>query len=155
MQAVQQVVEGLDAMHQAEFPHQHSEPPAQPQFDEFYHAGGSTTHFDNYTTTPQLPLLRIPEIPGLSYNHENSPWPKSAFESIYSTQPDGPQNIPQRASIGRSASMAQTVDKTSCRHTEQEWESQKELIHHLYITEDSTVKNVRTTLSRDWGFEAT
>ncbi|CZR68989.1 uncharacterized protein PAC_18890 [Phialocephala subalpina] len=40
----------------------------------------------NYTTTPQLPLLRIPEdnwIPGLSYN--NSPWCSSSSSSGGST----------------------------------------------------------------------
>jgi hypothetical protein len=119
MQAVQQVVEGLDALPPAEFSHQHSEPPAQPQFDEFYHAGGM------------------------------------ASESTYSTQPDGPQNIPQRASIGRSASMAQTVHKSSRRHTEQEWESHRELIRNLYITEDCTLQDVRATLSKIWGLEVT
>ncbi|KAH6696440.1 hypothetical protein BKA61DRAFT_252267, partial [Leptodontidium sp. MPI-SDFR-AT-0119] len=74
-------------------------------------------------------------------------------ESTYSTQPDGPQNIPQRASIGRSASMAQTVRK-SRKYTEQEWESHRELVRNLYITEGRTLQDVWSIL-RERGFEAT
>lgn len=117
MQAVQQVVERLDALPPAAVPHEHLEPPAQPQFDEFYYAGGIES------------------------------------ESTYSTQPDGPRNIPQRDSIGRSASMAQTVRK-SRGYTKEEWESHSELIHYLYITEGRSLEDVRSVL-QERGFEAT
>lgn len=78
----------------------------QSGFDEPYVEGGM-----NYTTTPQLPLLRIPEdnwIPGLSYN--NSPWCSSASSSNYSTQSDGSRTGPQLYNRGRSLSVATLPD---------------------------------------------
>lgn len=80
---------------------------AQSQLDEVYGEGGNG-EFTNYTTTPQLPLLRIPEetyTPGLSYTQENSPWCSSASDSTYSTQSDGPRTLPQWTHRGRSASI--------------------------------------------------
>jgi Fungal specific transcription factor domain len=80
---------------------------AQSQFDEVYSEGGNS-QFTSYTATPQLPLLRIPEetyTPGLSYTQDNSPWCSSASDSTYSTQSDGPRNLPQWTQRGRSASI--------------------------------------------------
>ncbi|KUJ15696.1 uncharacterized protein LY89DRAFT_93349 [Mollisia scopiformis] len=75
--------------------------------DEPYVEGGM-----NYTTTPQLPLLRIPEdswYPGLSYS--NSPWCSSASSSTYSTQSDGSHTGPQLSyTRGRSLSAATLPD---------------------------------------------
>jgi len=82
------------------------------QFDEVYGEGGNA-QFTSYTTTPQLSLLRIPEetyTPGLSYTQENSPWCSSASDSTYSTQSDGPRNLPQWTHRGRSASIATIPD---------------------------------------------
>jgi hypothetical protein len=117
MQAVQQVMEGLEALPSAEFSHQHSEPPAQPHFGEFYPAGSM------------------------------------ASERTYSTQPDGQQNIPQRASIGRSASIAQTVHMTPRRDTLQLLGLHRELIRNLYITKNCTLQEVILILRHDWGLE--
>lgn len=81
-------------------------PSGQSGFDEPYVGDGM-----NYTTTPQLPLLRIPEdnlIPGLSYN--NSPWCSSASSSNYSTQSDGSRTGPQLYNRGRSLSVATLPD---------------------------------------------
>ncbi|KAE9378029.1 hypothetical protein N431DRAFT_171451 [Stipitochalara longipes BDJ] len=80
---------------------------AQSQFDTVYGEGGNT-QFASYAATPQLPLLRIPEetyTPGLSYTQDNSPWCSSASDSTYSTQSDGPRNLPQWTHRGRSASI--------------------------------------------------
>lgn len=80
---------------------------AQSQFDEVYSEAGNA-QFSGYGTTPQLPLLRIPEetyTPGLSYTQDNSPWCSSASDSTYSTQSDGPRNISQWTHRGRSASI--------------------------------------------------
>ncbi|KAH7370147.1 hypothetical protein BKA65DRAFT_561633 [Rhexocercosporidium sp. MPI-PUGE-AT-0058] len=61
MHALQQVVEDLDARNPAEFPHQNFEPPAQLQFDEFYHVEGmasestSSTQPDGTKNIPQRP----------------------------------------------------------------------------------------------------
>jgi hypothetical protein len=80
---------------------------AQSQFDEVYSEGGNAP-FTSYTTTPQLPLLRIPEetyTPGLSYTQDNSPWCSSASDSTYSNQSDGPRNLPHWPHRGRSASI--------------------------------------------------
>jgi hypothetical protein len=85
---------------------------AQSQFDEAY-GEGSNAQFASYTATPQLSLLRIPEetyTPGLSYTQENSPWCSSASDSTYSTQSDGPRNLPQWNHRGRSASVATIPD---------------------------------------------
>jgi hypothetical protein len=80
---------------------------AQSQFDTVYGEGGDT-QFASYAATPQLPLLRIPEetyTPGLSYTQDNSPWCSSASDSTFSTQSDGPRNLPQWTHRGRSASI--------------------------------------------------
>jgi hypothetical protein len=85
---------------------------AQPGFDELYSEGGNP-HFPNYTTTPQLPLLQIPEdtyIPGLSYTQENSPWCSSASDSTYSTQSDGSRNGRHWTHRARSASLTTVPD---------------------------------------------
>jgi hypothetical protein len=64
--------------------------------------------FPNYTTTPQLPLLRIPEetyIPSLSYTQDNSSWCSSASDSTFSNHSEGSRNgrhLPR----GRSGSLA-------------------------------------------------
>jgi hypothetical protein len=80
---------------------------AQSQFDEVYSEGGNAP-FTTFTSTPHLPLLRIPEetyTPGLSYTQDNSPWCSSASDSTYSNQSDGPRNISHWAHRGRSASI--------------------------------------------------
>ena len=80
---------------------------SQSEFDTVYNEAGNT-QFANYAATPHLPLLRIPEetyTPGLSYTQENSPWCSSASDSTYSTQSDGPRNLPQWTNRGRSASI--------------------------------------------------
>ena len=85
---------------------------APSQFDGVYRGGGNG-HFSSYSTTPQLPLLRIPEeiyTPGLSHTQDNSPWCSSASDSTYSTQSDGPRNNPQWSQRGRSASIATIPD---------------------------------------------
>jgi hypothetical protein len=84
---------------------------SQPAFNDVY--GEVSTEFPNYTTTPQLPLLRIPEetyIPGLSYTQENSPWCSSASDSTYSTQSDGSRSAQHWVHRDRSASMASMSD---------------------------------------------
>lgn len=62
----------------------------------------------NYTTTPSLPLLRIPEVewvPGLSYT--TSPWCSSSSNSTYSTQSNGSRTGPHLISNrDRSLSVA-------------------------------------------------
>ncbi|TVY45046.1 hypothetical protein LOCC1_G004243 [Lachnellula occidentalis] len=45
----------------------------------------------NYTS-PHLPLLSIPCIPGLSYTQDNSPFCSSASDSSFSNHSDGPRN---------------------------------------------------------------
>jgi len=69
---------------------------APSQFGEVCSEGGSAS-FTSYTTTPQLPLLKIPEdyTPGLSYTREDSSWCSSASDSTYSTQSDGLRDISQ------------------------------------------------------------
>jgi hypothetical protein len=76
-----------------------------------------------------------------------------ASERTYSTQPDGQQNIPQRASIGRSASIAQTVHMTPRRDTLQLLGLHRELIRNLYITKNCTLQEVILILRHDWGLE--
>ena len=86
---------------------------AQPGFDELYSSEGGNPHFPSYTTTPQLPLLRIPEetyIPGLSYTQDNSPWCSSASDSTYSTQSDGSRNGRHWTHRARSASLTTVPD---------------------------------------------
>lgn len=76
-------------------------------FDEMNFESGDA-QFPNYTTTPQLPLLRIPEesyIPSLSYTQDNSPWCSSASDSTYSSYSEGSRNG-RPWPRGRSGSLA-------------------------------------------------
>ncbi|TVY82717.1 Zinc finger protein [Lachnellula suecica] len=69
-----------------------SRPP--PGFEDMTFESGNA-QFPNYTTTPQLPLLRIPEetyIPSLSYTQDNSPWCSSASDSTFSNHSEGSRN---------------------------------------------------------------
>jgi hypothetical protein len=57
---------------------------AQPSFEDMYIE--NRDEYRSNCTTPQLPLLRIPE---LAYTYEDSPWCSSSSGSTYSTQSDG------------------------------------------------------------------
>lgn len=73
--------------------------PAQQLFEEPFSIS-SPNQFSNYTTTPQLPLLRIPEetwVPGLSYN--SSPWCSSASDSTYSARSESSRRFRRSGSI--------------------------------------------------------
>jgi len=81
--------------------------PAPSGFEDMNFEGGDA-QFPNYTTTPQLPLLRIPEetyIPSLSYTQDNSPWCSSASDSTFSNHSDGSRNG-RHWPRGRSGSLA-------------------------------------------------
>ncbi|KAH6674073.1 hypothetical protein B0J14DRAFT_653390 [Halenospora varia] len=78
--------------------------------DFLFAEGGDPSFGGNYTTTPQLPLLRIPEDPfppALSYAQDNSPWcSSSASDSTFSNHSDGSRSARQWPQRGRSASIA-------------------------------------------------
>ncbi|KAH8685999.1 hypothetical protein BGZ60DRAFT_511139 [Tricladium varicosporioides] len=78
--------------------------------DFLFAEGGDPSFAGNYTTTPQLPLLRIPEDPfppALSYAQDNSPWcSSSASDSTFSNHSDGSRSARQWSQRGRSASIA-------------------------------------------------
>ncbi len=123
-----------------------------------------STVVDTSSTFTQAPrpattgVSRKTSSTSLAFHSSSYPPGGLGFAAYFSTSFDMTNEMqPEHQQQPPSLMEAQTINQPSRRRriTAQEWESQRDLIHHLYITERSPLSSVMDTMSKEHGFNAT